>query len=110
MDRPGAALYRCTLFPSLIKLKSGKVVSATSFFFSFGRERENVQVPTKYYSLDLHPVSFVIAYSITDSSVDMLVGFNHVFYSTEVGETTCSGYTYPCIQWLRYGLRGLDNK
>ena len=110
MDRPGAALFRCTLFPSLIKLKSGKVVSATSFFFFWkgkgGRSSSN-QVPP----IGLASVFFVIAYSITDSSaVDMVVGFNHVFYSTEVGETTCSGYTYPCIQWLRYGLRGLDNK
>ena len=36
----------------------------------------------------LASISFIIAYSIMDSSVDTVVGFNRVFYFTKVGEMT----------------------
>ena len=74
--------------------------------FFFGREREDVQVPTKYLYLY---VSFVIAYSITDSSVDPVVGFNRIFYFKKVGEMKSCDYACLCKQRLRYGLKELHN-
>ena len=71
MDRLGAALFRCTLFPSLIKLKSGKVVPVTSCLFFFGKEMGG-------HSSSNQVLLFGLA-SLSNSSVDILVGFNRVF-------------------------------